>query len=226
MTDCNRDPLRFSRLGPKAVVADFHGGRLTTDAGALLLREVDRPPRPLRRPRRGHPRPPPARAASSTTRRPCSPSGSSPSPWATRTSTTTRPSAPTPRCNWPPGAIPDPRRPLASPPTLCRLENRVDRAGPGPDRRGPGRAVHRRPRRAARGPDPRLRRHRRPGPRPPGGPLLPRLLRSSLLPAAVRLLRRRAAGGLPAPQQHRRRQARPRRPQAAGRGGSAPPGRR
>ena len=40
MTDCNRDPLHFSRLGPKAVVADFRGGRLTTDAGALLLREV------------------------------------------------------------------------------------------------------------------------------------------------------------------------------------------
>jgi hypothetical protein len=40
MTDCNPDPLTFSRLGPKAVVADFRGGRLTTDSGALLLREV------------------------------------------------------------------------------------------------------------------------------------------------------------------------------------------
>jgi hypothetical protein len=40
MTDCNRDPLHFSGLGPKAVVADFQGGRLTTDAGALSLREV------------------------------------------------------------------------------------------------------------------------------------------------------------------------------------------
>src|SRR3954452_3601020 len=40
VTDCNRDPLHFSTLGPKAVVADFLGGRLTTDAGALLLREV------------------------------------------------------------------------------------------------------------------------------------------------------------------------------------------
>jgi hypothetical protein len=42
MTDCSRDTLLFSRLGPKAVVADFRGGRLTTDAGALLLREVGR----------------------------------------------------------------------------------------------------------------------------------------------------------------------------------------
>jgi hypothetical protein len=40
MTDCNRDPLTFSSLGPKAVVADFQGGRLTSDAGALLLREL------------------------------------------------------------------------------------------------------------------------------------------------------------------------------------------
>jgi hypothetical protein len=40
MTDCNADPLPFSTLGSKAVVADFQGGRLTSDAGALLLREV------------------------------------------------------------------------------------------------------------------------------------------------------------------------------------------
>jgi Transposase DDE domain group 1 len=40
MTDCNRDPLLFSTLGPKQLVADFQGGTLTTDAGALLLREL------------------------------------------------------------------------------------------------------------------------------------------------------------------------------------------
>ena len=40
MTDCNLDRLHFSTLGSKTVVADFQGGRLTTDAGALLLREV------------------------------------------------------------------------------------------------------------------------------------------------------------------------------------------
>ncbi len=38
MTDCNAEPLHFSTLGSKTVVADFRGGRLTTDAGALLLR--------------------------------------------------------------------------------------------------------------------------------------------------------------------------------------------
>jgi Transposase DDE domain group 1 len=42
MTDCSRDSLTFSRLGAKAIVADFLGGRLTTDAGALLLRQVER----------------------------------------------------------------------------------------------------------------------------------------------------------------------------------------
>jgi Transposase DDE domain group 1 len=40
MTHCNRESLTFSSLGPKSVVADFLGGRLTSDAGAILLREV------------------------------------------------------------------------------------------------------------------------------------------------------------------------------------------
>jgi hypothetical protein len=40
MTECNRQPLPFASLGSKLVLADFQGGRLTTDAGALLLREV------------------------------------------------------------------------------------------------------------------------------------------------------------------------------------------
>jgi hypothetical protein len=40
MSDCNREPVTFSSLGCKSVVADFLGGRLTSDAGALLLREV------------------------------------------------------------------------------------------------------------------------------------------------------------------------------------------
>src|SRR5881397_929313 len=42
MTECNRRPLPFSSLGPRRVEADFSGGSLTTDAGALLLREADR----------------------------------------------------------------------------------------------------------------------------------------------------------------------------------------
>lgn len=41
MTDCNPATLPFPSLGSKVVGADFRGGRLTTDAGALLLREVE-----------------------------------------------------------------------------------------------------------------------------------------------------------------------------------------
>jgi hypothetical protein len=42
MTECNRSPLCFSSLGSRRLEADFSGGSLTTDAGALLLREADR----------------------------------------------------------------------------------------------------------------------------------------------------------------------------------------
>ena len=35
------EPLLFTDLGPRRVVADFTGGTLSTDAGALLLRETD-----------------------------------------------------------------------------------------------------------------------------------------------------------------------------------------
>jgi len=41
MTDCNAKPLHFSSLGRKKIQADFDGGRLTSDTGTLLLREVD-----------------------------------------------------------------------------------------------------------------------------------------------------------------------------------------
>ncbi|TWT40605.1 Transposase DDE domain protein [Phycisphaerae bacterium RAS1] len=42
MTECNGQGLLFSSLGRQKIVGDFAGGRLTTDAGGLLLREVDR----------------------------------------------------------------------------------------------------------------------------------------------------------------------------------------
>ena len=35
------EPLLFSDLGARAVVADFSGGTLSTDGGALLLRQTD-----------------------------------------------------------------------------------------------------------------------------------------------------------------------------------------
>jgi hypothetical protein len=42
MTECTRQRLSFSSLASRRVEADFSGGALTTDAGALLLREADR----------------------------------------------------------------------------------------------------------------------------------------------------------------------------------------
>lgn len=42
MTECNRKPLQFSSLSRKKILADFNGGHLTSDGGALLLREVNR----------------------------------------------------------------------------------------------------------------------------------------------------------------------------------------
>jgi len=42
MTECNTKPIQFTRVKRRQVTADFDGGRLTSDAGVLLLREVDR----------------------------------------------------------------------------------------------------------------------------------------------------------------------------------------
>jgi hypothetical protein len=42
MTDCNIAQLEFQEVGHRRVVAAFDGGNVTSDAGALLLREVAR----------------------------------------------------------------------------------------------------------------------------------------------------------------------------------------
>jgi hypothetical protein len=41
MTECNAPSLAFQPLGPRAVTARFDGGYITSDGGALLLREVE-----------------------------------------------------------------------------------------------------------------------------------------------------------------------------------------
>ena len=41
-TECNADLLGFARVEGRAVVAGFDGGRITSDAGALLLGATDR----------------------------------------------------------------------------------------------------------------------------------------------------------------------------------------
>jgi hypothetical protein len=40
-TDCNPKQFHFQGLGSRKVVADFDSGTITSDAGALLLREID-----------------------------------------------------------------------------------------------------------------------------------------------------------------------------------------
>jgi hypothetical protein len=40
-TECKPESYQFQDLGRRKVVADFSGGRLTSDAGALLLRQVE-----------------------------------------------------------------------------------------------------------------------------------------------------------------------------------------
>src|SRR5512135_3695454 len=127
MSNCNRQPLHFARLGGKAVVADFRGGRLTTDAGAWLLREVAE--------RTGlfdaldaaipDPRDPALIVHDQRTmlaqRVTAIALGYEDlnDHQALRTDPALQAAA---------GTQPDEARPLASPPTLCRLENRIDRA--------------------------------------------------------------------------------------------------
>ena len=126
MTDCSRDSLAFSRLGPRAVTADRRGGRLTTDAGALLLREVDRRIGLIAALDRCIPDP----------RRPESITHDQKTLLARRVfgiacgyedlndhQTLRRDPAFQALAERPP----DPDDPLGSPSTLCRLENRVDR---------------------------------------------------------------------------------------------------
>ena len=41
MTQCNQNELLFQELGSREVVARFDGGKVTSDAGGLLLREIE-----------------------------------------------------------------------------------------------------------------------------------------------------------------------------------------
>jgi hypothetical protein len=127
VTECNRQGLLFSRLGRQEVQADFAGGTLTSDAGGLLLREVERRIRLIE-----------ALAACLTDPRdPARITHDLRAMLAQRiyglalgyedlndhTALRTDPLF----------AVlanqrPDPEQPLASAPTLCRLENRVSRA--------------------------------------------------------------------------------------------------
>jgi hypothetical protein len=126
MTDCNRQPLTFSSLGSQSVIADFLGGRLTSDAGALLLREVGRKTGLFES----------IAAAIPDPRNPVFVIHDQQSMIAQRIVAialgyedlndhqTLRAD---PVLQLAAGRVPDPDLPLASPPTLCRLENRIGR---------------------------------------------------------------------------------------------------
>lgn len=42
MTQCTTNSMQFSRLKGRKIQADFDGGAITADAGAVLLGEVDK----------------------------------------------------------------------------------------------------------------------------------------------------------------------------------------
>jgi hypothetical protein len=126
MTDCNPVPLHFSTLGSKAVVADFQGGRLTTDAGALLLREVDQTCGLFDA----------INAAIPDPRNPVFITHDQRAMIAQRIMAIAlgyedlndhQDLRVDPGLQLATGKAPEAELPLASPPTLCRLENRVDR---------------------------------------------------------------------------------------------------
>jgi len=126
MTDCNSNHLPFSRIQGKNVVADFQGGRLTTDAGVLLLREVVQRTGLIKA----------LDAAIPDPRKPELITHDQHTMLAQRIIAiasgyedlndhqTLRDD---PALQLAAEKLPDQDAPLASPPTLCRLENRIDR---------------------------------------------------------------------------------------------------
>ncbi|MCP5004933.1 MAG: hypothetical protein GY941_13495 [Planctomycetes bacterium] len=46
-TGCQQMLFDFQELGKRKVVAEFNGGTISTDSGALLLREVDSTPQTI-----------------------------------------------------------------------------------------------------------------------------------------------------------------------------------
>ena len=106
MTDCNRDPLRFFQARIQGRRRRLYG-RPAHHRRRCALCSARSPTgsvssTPSTPPSPTHVTP----CSSSTTRRPCSPSGSSPSRWDTRISTTTRPSASIPPFSSPPARSP------------------------------------------------------------------------------------------------------------------------
>ena len=127
-TDCNAETIVFTPLGRRRIEAQFDGGSITSDAGALLLREVA------------------SRLKLFSRMADCIPDPREPSMVEHDQQTMLAQRVLAVACGWEDlndhhGLRLDPLmqvaadrdadedRPLASPATLCRLENRVDRKG-------------------------------------------------------------------------------------------------
>jgi hypothetical protein len=126
MTECNIDPVVFSCLKRHQVVADFDGGAITSDAGAILLREADRNLGLIDR----------LDAAIPDPRNPALVIHQQATMLRQRIFAIAQGHEDgndhqhlrdDPMMQLATGRGIDPKRPLASPPTLCRLENRVGR---------------------------------------------------------------------------------------------------
>ena len=126
MTDCNRQPALFSSLKSQKIVADFDGGRLTSDGGGLLLREADRQLGLTRRLAAciPDPRDPDLTVHDQETMLAQRIFGIALGYEDLNDHDTLRDD---PLFSVLADKRPDPEEPLASSPTLCRFENRVDR---------------------------------------------------------------------------------------------------
>lgn len=126
MTDCNRQPALFSSLKSQRIVADFDGGRLTSDGGGLLLREADRQLGLVRRLAAciPDPRDPLMTVHDQETMLAQRIFGIALGYEDLNDHDTLRDD---PLFSVLADKTPDPDEPLASSPTLCRFENRVDR---------------------------------------------------------------------------------------------------
>ncbi len=127
MTDCNRDRLDFSSRKAKKVLADFRGGRLTSDGGAVLLGEladqiglIDALDRAIPDPR--HP------AFTTHDQRTLLAQRVIAIALGYEDLNDHQTLRTDPALQVATGQTPEPEATLASPPTLCRLENRIDRA--------------------------------------------------------------------------------------------------
>ena len=127
MTQCNRQPLLFSSLKPQKIMADFDGGRLTSDAGGLLLREANRKLGLIRRLADciSDPRDPLMTVHDQQTMMAQRIFGIALGYEDLNDHNTLRDD---PLFSVLADKRPDPDEPLASSPTLCRFENRIDRA--------------------------------------------------------------------------------------------------